>query len=130
MNVITKKDLIAGVAERWDRQYGLPDGVRKGSSSFHQEQEEVSAALHALPPDASEADVAAAIGNGRWTKLQCDECRADVDVVVSVGAEPNYESATARICLECARRAVVELIRADDQAAGFGPRVTRTDDGP
>ena len=112
MKVTTKKEVMANVAARWDRQY--PPGVMKslppifgvlGVSS-------VSEALHALPPNASEADVAAAIGNGRWTKLQCDECRADVDVVVSVGAEPDYESATARICLPCAEKAVAALLSA------------------
>ncbi len=109
MNVITKKDLIAGVARRWDRQY--PPGVMKSLPpiSGALDVSSVSARLHALPPDATEADVAAAIGNGRWTKLQCDECRADVDVVVSVGAEPDYESATARICLPCAEKAVAAL---------------------
>lgn len=41
-----------------------------------------------------------------WTRITCDECRADVGAVVQVGEEPNYESSTANICKECMTKAM------------------------
>ena len=110
MKVTTKKEFLAGVAARWDRQYRLPAAAPTARPNrFLEEQERISTALHALPPDASEADVAVIVGNSSWTKLRCDECWEEVDAVVSVGAEPEIDSATARVCLKCAEKAVAAL---------------------
>ena len=115
MNVITKKEVLAGVAARWDRQYGLLHSsiqqphASTATDSQLMEWERKSAALHALPPGVSEADIAAIIGNRSWTELRCDECGERVDALVQVGDEPDYESATVRICLACAEKAVAAL---------------------
>ncbi len=40
------------------------------------------------------------------TKCNCNECGKNADIVVQLGQEPDYESATANICLDCLKRAV------------------------
>ena len=59
--------------------------------------------LRAINADtASVADLAAAIG---WPLDDfgplCDGCHQNVIATVEVGEEPDYESATARLCLTC-----------------------------
>ena len=46
------------------------------------------------------------LGNDSWTRNKCDECDADVYATVQLGQEPDYESATANICLDCLKKAV------------------------
>lgn len=47
-----------------------------------------------------------ALGNTSWTDLKCDECGNNVDMLVQVGQEPDYESSTANVCVKCLRKAV------------------------
>jgi hypothetical protein len=46
------------------------------------------------------------IGNGSWTRLKCDECGKEVQATIEVGQEPDYESATANLCIDCLRKAL------------------------
>jgi hypothetical protein len=54
---------------------------------------------------ATPADVAEIIGNESWTRMTCGECKKDVTELVTIGDEPDYESQTASICIDCARKA-------------------------
>ena len=45
------------------------------------------------------------IGNQSWTQCSCSECNRDVDAVVQLGQEPDYESSTAWICRDCIKLA-------------------------
>jgi len=40
---------------------------------------------------------------------RCDECKKYYNNVVELGEEPDYDSATARICGECLRKAAALL---------------------
>ena len=104
MKLITQRQLIQGVAAKWRAQYKgsmdtrLFDGSSKG---------EIAEQLDALDRDkACAEDVAKIIGNNSWTRMTCDECKRDVDAVLRVGAEPDYESATAYLCFECVQKAM------------------------
>lgn len=57
--------------------------------------------LQSLGSNPDPDDVDRVIGNNYWTSLTCDECRSNVEVVIRVGEEPDYESNTAYICLPC-----------------------------
>lgn len=98
MKKITTRSQILSVAERWDRQYPSrrPDHVR----------DPIRKRLHELDKTtATAADVAAIIGNDSWTKCMCNECDQEVESVVEVGQEPDYESATATLCVTCLKKA-------------------------
>lgn len=100
MNLITERDVIRGVADRWAKQYGTKDFLGDA------EKQGISQALKRLEPETATAEqVNAVIGNSSWTALTCDECRNDVKVVMMVGEEPDYESHTASLCMECIKKA-------------------------
>jgi hypothetical protein len=41
------------------------------------------------------------IGNTTWTQIKCDGCEKYYKKVMIVGEEPDYESATVRLCRKC-----------------------------
>lgn len=98
MNATTKAWAIANVADNWRRQY--PGEIISGSGEKFDKYQR----LLALPPERTEQDIAAIIGNGSWTRLICDNCEQSVDIYVRVGSDnrpyPVY------ICLDCLRQAV------------------------
>ena len=103
MELITRKSLAAKALSRWNAQYGeRPDASQ---TSFIGNWRAIAIGLESLgeAPDPDEVD--RVIGNGSWTECRCDECRKAVDAVVLVGEEPNYESATAMLCRDCAVQA-------------------------
>jgi hypothetical protein len=93
MIVITTRDRIRSVADRWAQQYPDDGDARR-------------AKLATLDKDnATAKDVEKIIGNASWTRLGCDECGKEVGTVVQLGEEPDYESSTADVCLECLHKA-------------------------
>ena len=94
MELITRNLLARTAALRWKRQY--PDDKKK--------QPELEALGDTPHPD----DVDSVIGNGTWTEVpECNECGGrNLPAVVRVGDEPDYDSQTAWLCLECLRKAV------------------------
>jgi hypothetical protein len=55
------------------------------------------AALTDPTPD----EVNKAIGHDGWTRCTCDNCNNEVEELLQIGAAPDYESATTRICFKC-----------------------------
>lgn len=106
ITVITMRDQIRTVAKRWDEQY-----FRRGKW-YDDKSRAISERLHRLDPEtATPADVAAIIGNQLWADpMRCDCCGVDVIIVVQVGEEPDYESATASLCIQCAADALAAII--------------------
>ena len=109
MKRITERDRILTVAERWDAQYSIniegvpprPDNPLASGDTARQ----ISERLHKLNLKKVKAStVNKVIGNDSWTRLTCDECGRDVDAVLTVGQEPDYESRTASICRKCAEK--------------------------
>lgn len=101
MKVITQRTLVREVADRWDRQYP----PRTAPS----DKVAIGRALRGLDlATASPRKVDAIIGNNSWTEVpSCDECEDDcLSVVVQLGEEPDYESATANVCIKCLRAAL------------------------
>lgn len=106
MKIINQRSQIRTVAERWDRQYPLELYAQTLPSG---RPNTVSGALHALDKEtATAADVEAIIGNSSWTlaRFECDECGQLASEVVEVGEEPDYESATAKLCRSCVEQAL------------------------
>jgi len=110
MNILTTRDTIKAVAERWRKQdEGTADTAKV----------EIGKRLDAMDARlATVDDVLKIIGNDSWTVITCDECKRDVDAVVIVGAPQDYESATASLCSDCiakAARMMLESITQNDQ---------------
>jgi hypothetical protein len=47
-----------------------------------------------------------AYGNSSFARNDCTECGNDVDITIEIGEEPDYESNTTWLCLECLQKAV------------------------
>ena len=97
MELITRQTLAAEAAERWIAQY---QGDREGKAAA------IRSLGEAPDPDA----VDAIIGNGSWTSVpECNECKTDVEAVIRIGDEPDYESSTAWVCEDCLKKALWKI---------------------
>lgn len=99
MYILTKKEMIEAVAERWKHQYfmrGVWGKCKGGSESIYNQ-------LKLLGSGATEDEIAAIIGNRSWTENKCDDCGNDADIT-AVLAE-NSES-SVQICLDCLHLAI------------------------
>jgi hypothetical protein len=92
MEVITREEHIKNVPKMWKLQYpGGKEGIYEKL-------------LDAKPLTKEKVD--AIIGNESWTRLSCDECEKDVDIVVIFS-----DSETSRaICKKCITKASRKII--------------------
>ncbi len=95
MELITKKQKIDGVYRRWMNQYPN-DKDGKGVQLLKEKPK-------------TEEHVCRIIGNNSWTDNHCSQCNDDVDKLVHVGDNMEYDGENARICLKCLTEAT-ELI--------------------
>jgi CxxC motif-containing protein (DUF1111 family) len=100
--LVTRRGLAATAHARWCEAY-----KRSARDRFAV----IGEAIAALGPCPNPDDVDAAIGNDSWTNPgACDGCHVrDGQPRVEVGELPDYESATARLCLTCAVEAMTVL---------------------
>lgn len=100
MRWITRKSKAAIAATRWRDQYAhyFARGDKDKVSTYEKLQD--------LGPSPNPDDVDAIIGNDSWTSCRCNDCAQDREAVCELGAEPDYDSATAHICIRCLRLAV------------------------
>jgi hypothetical protein len=94
MKLHTRRSRAATVVTDWYNQWNI---YANTESSRHRMYEDLSA----LGPDPDPDVVDAIIGNSTWTRCHCDECDEDFEMVIELGEERYYESATACICQEC-----------------------------
>lgn len=104
MKLITDQSEASRAARRWRSQYfsaGEWKQIACGDSEL------VYLRLRELGKGPSPDDVANVIGNTSWsTAPTCDECNESTGAVVRLGAEPDYESPTAHVCLSCLEQAM------------------------
>lgn len=113
MKIITERTLIRGVAEAWRRQY--PRNHKTWRTAVAPDTDTIYRMLADLDPETSTAvEVERIIGNGSWTHVpKCDECqREGLPLLIEVGEDRGYESATARLCPDCLHRAVATALDA------------------
>ena len=103
MELITLRSQTMTIVERWKEQYCNPGTKRLNDDK----RQDILHKLEALDlTKASPQDIADIIGNDSWVCAQnCDECGQRPDTLVVVGAEPDYESATAALCYSCINKA-------------------------
>ena len=79
-----------------------------GTYSADKRGRNIGEELLALDPETATASkIAEIIGNNSWVcEKECNECGKKTWDIVEIGEEPDYESATAEICLDCLKKAV------------------------
>lgn len=93
----TPETKAATASRRWGEQYRRPNARAQSVK--------VSRELAALSEPAA-VEVDRIIGNGSWTRTECDQCGAERVPVVVLGEPDDYESATARLCRPCVVKAL------------------------
>ena len=101
MRLVSRQALAHEAPRRWAEQYS--NTKNKGHQKIRIEL--MSLAAEKITPEA----INAVIGNQSWTRVTCDECGAEPECVVEIGQEPDYESSTAHVCLDCLQSAVALL---------------------
>ena len=91
MNIITKQQLIDMAAGRWYQQY-------YNSSYWLNGKQEIYNKLMALKEPTAEM-INTIIGNGSWTRLQCDNCKEEVDKAIIM--DVTNSEYTTYICGKC-----------------------------
>lgn len=100
MRIVTTRDLIRTVAERWAAQYygtGRPEKI------------EILRRLRLIDPETvTAAEVDAIIGNDDWTKSVCGECAELVSVAIEIGAAVHFDGVieTNSLCIPCLKSAI------------------------
>ena len=114
MKVITRQLIANGLAAHFKQwEAGATEYVEMQAKRGKRSLAEQLAELGPTPdPDICDA----VIGKYMWGDLRkgatwtavpaCDECGKEVPCVVQVGEEPDYESATATLCIPCLQSAV------------------------
>jgi hypothetical protein len=106
LSVLTERDLIRGVADRWRKQYfdGRTQSWRQslGDSCLTYDR------LAALDPEsATAADVNAIVGNKTWSRPECGVCcERAIKVVVIANCDSDAQVCPA--CLDLARNLLQE----------------------
>lgn len=95
------------VADRWRSQ--CPISSPFGGENTYQRL------LDLDKETASPEDVRMIIGNDSWTELSCDQCGQQVNAVIWVGQEPDYDSRTACICRKCLSEAMQLMINTPEE---------------
>ncbi len=100
---IYRRDIIRGVYERFKDQYGhyKPSQL----VGWKETEEPIGLKIDRLSKldleTASVEDVDKAMNLTGWASLKCDFCDADVESLIRLGDEPNYEARWVDICDEC-----------------------------
>ena len=100
MYVITRESNAKKAVRAWKRIYGL--------GKHGEDKVIILRKLEALGDYPTADQIDATIGNTSWTSVGCcHECgKEDSPVLIQLGEEPDYESATAKICPECLQKAL------------------------
>lgn len=108
MKVITARTQIRELPALLEKAWKRHDGTWKRIVQAEPDTQKIHAKVAALNPEtATVAEVEAAMGFSGWlNETFCRECQHHVDVVVQLGEEPDYESRTTELCLDCLRSAV------------------------
>lgn len=105
MNKITKPGVVRRVAPRFKRRHFHNGTWSEAHFGLVRDHQVTYQSIVDAGDDGAAIDVA--IGNSSWTRLKCDECDNDVQELVQIGQEPDYESATANVCFDCLHRALM-----------------------
>jgi hypothetical protein len=106
MKLITQRNLIKEVAQRWKQHYYCNNKNEWAQYSGMNNTKNVYDSLVKLDFNTcSVNEVNKIVGNNMWTEITCDECEKKVSAVVQVGEEENHDTRTANLCFKCLDKA-------------------------
>jgi len=106
MYMITRFNKAKRAEALWYNQYSNSTMWGSITPVSNKTKREIHEGLVALGPFPTPEQVNEIIGNTSWTDCRCDECGKSVDKVIQVGQDPDYESSTAEICVQCLKKAI------------------------
>lgn len=104
MKITTRNMRAREAAKKWKFQYKDSNANEWRNRNGH-DREKTYRQLVELGTSPDPDAVDEIIGNPTWTDVKCDQCGAYVDMVVQVGQEPDYDSATCELCVSCINNA-------------------------
>ena len=96
MKIVSKEIKLATLYNRWKKC---------GPDMMNNKWVPVYNRLKNNPPKTCE-EANEIIGNDSWTEIRCSQCHNLKNVVVRVGEEPDFDSATSYICKDCLEKAL------------------------
>ena len=100
MILLSERNQVRGVAKAWKGQY--PPRQWPAQQAIYKKLKKLDVET------ATAQDVYEIIGNSSWVrKVHCSECDTLSWECVLLGEPLYYESATAAICIDCLRKAVL-----------------------
>ena len=100
MNLITRQELANKAKDQWKDQY-----CNQGIWNYGETTKLTYQKLEKLGDKPSPEDVAKAIGNSSWTRINCSECGESVDSAVVLGTI-DYDSEYVYACKNCLTKAL------------------------
>lgn len=100
MKYISRQTQANSTASRWRCQYSGRIGMQGDDKDFVYQE------LMRLGSSPKPESIEKIVGNTSWTSIQCSECKKDVQRVIQLGDEPDYESNTALVCEYCLKEAL------------------------
>ena len=111
MKLITIRTQIRELPARLEAEWHRPDGSWRRILQDIPDTQKIYETISALDLErATQDDIEKAMGFAGWIyDPKCHECGLNFDAVVQLGEEPDYESHTADICIECLQTALTEV---------------------
>ena len=108
MNLLTRQSQADNILHEWKSQYYDKDNKKWIYPSPHSNKEEIYNKLKDVQSKVglTAESVNNIIGNQSWTNCRCGECGANVDSVIHLGEEPDYDSYTFYVCKDCLIKAL------------------------
>lgn len=108
MFLTTRNWLASQATNRWKHTY--PESTEETLTLYNVERKTILDKLRNLGEYPHPNRVDDIIGNGSWTRCECNECGTEVEGTVRLGEEPDWESATANICKDCLVKALALFV--------------------
>ena len=102
MRLITRQSKANQAAKLWEMQY-------RHMFDAYPEKLDILKQIESLGINPQPDDIDCVIGNGSWTRTKCYECGEENVDVVEIGEEPDYDTYTTSICLNCLDKAKLLL---------------------
>ena len=104
MKIITKRDQIKGIIKSFRDAYG--ESLDKPSWVHGKTRGDLLQELKTLNLDHATDKEIYNILDRDWVSLRCNECGLWGGKVIQLGEEPDYESNTVWVCIDCIKKAL------------------------
>ncbi len=112
MKLVYRRDVIRAVRESWLRQYQYRPADEVPTWAQKRTIGDIRAAIKALDLETcSPSDIDKALGTKGWASHTCDECSADLEVLIRFGSDPDYDARWQDLCAVCLDEGIALMAR-------------------